>query len=51
MSYTTRKPRDGEVDGVNYHFIAKEEFERKVEQNDFIEYCNVHTNMYGTEKA
>jgi guanylate kinase len=51
VSYTTRKPRQGETHGVHYHFIEKEEFEQKIFKNEFIEYCNVHTNMYGTEKA
>ena len=38
VSTTTRSPRDGEVDGVNYYFISKEEFEKQIKQNKFLEY-------------
>lgn len=48
VSNTTRNPRDGEVDGVHYNFMTKEQFQEGVEKNKFIEYANVHTNMYGT---
>ena len=44
------RPRAGEVDGVNYHFLTKEDFIARVEKNDFLEYANVHGNMYGTPK-
>lgn len=37
--------------GVNYYFVSLEEFQRKIENDEFIEYCKVHNNMYGTEKA
>ena len=50
VSATTRSPREGEVDGVNYHFLTKEDFISKVEKNDFLEYAEVHGNMYGTPK-
>lgn len=50
VSATTRKPREGEVDGVNYYFLSKETFEEKVKENGFIEYANVHGNFYGTPK-
>ncbi len=50
VSATTRSPRAGEVDGVNYHFLSKEDFLEKVEQNNFLEWANVHGNMYGTPK-
>ena len=50
VSATTRSPRAGEVDGVNYHFLTKEDFISKVESNDFLEYAEVHGNMYGTPK-
>lgn len=40
-----------EVDGVHYNFVNHEEFKQKIERDDFIEYCQVHTNFYGTEKA
>lgn len=50
VSATTRSPRVGEVDGVNYYFLSKEEFKEKVNENGFIEYANVHGNYYGTPK-
>ena len=50
VSATTRQPREGEVDGVNYYFLSKETFEQKVKENGFIEYANVHGNFYGTPK-
>lgn len=48
VSATTRKPREGEVDGVNYHFISHEEFLKKIEENAFIEYAEYCSNFYGT---
>jgi hypothetical protein len=48
VSHTTRPPRSGEVDGVHYNFVSKEEFEDAVERGDFVEYAKVHTNYYGT---
>jgi len=48
VSTTTREPRDGEVDGVNYYFVTKEEFEDGIKNGDFLEYANVHGNYYGT---
>eukprot|EP01039_Chlorochromonas_danica_P004387 gene4387-4808_t len=48
VSHTTRAPRPGEVNGVHYHFVSKEEFEDAVERGDFVEYAKVHTNYYGT---
>lgn len=50
VSATTRSPRVGEVDGVNYYFLTQDEFKEKVDQNGFIEYANVHGNYYGTPK-
>lgn len=50
VSYTTRDPRPGEVDGVNYNFITKDKFKEMIEAGDFIEYFEVHTNFYGTAK-
>ena len=50
VSATTRLPRLGEVNGVNYYFLTKDEFKDKVENNGFIEYANVHGNYYGTPK-
>ena len=51
VSYTTRQPREKEVDGVAYHFITREQFEKMIEADEFIEHCIVHTNLYGTAKA
>lgn len=48
ISSTTRKPREGEKDGVNYYFIDKEEFERGIKEDEFLEYAYVHGNYYGT---
>ena len=50
VSHTTRPIRPGEVDGVNYFYIAKDEFEQKVESDDFLEWAKVHGNYYGTSK-
>jgi len=51
VSYTTREPREGEVDGVVYKFISKEDFERMIANDEFLEYAVVHTdNYYGTPK-
>ena len=47
-SVTTRKPRTGEVDGVHYHFVSVEEYERLVAENAFLEHATVHGNHYGT---
>ena len=47
-SHTTRKIRSGELEGVDYHFISKENFEAKIKKNDFLEWAKVHTNYYGT---
>ena len=48
ISTTTRPKREGEVDGVDYHFVDKEEFEREIEEDQFLEYAIVHGNYYGT---
>lgn len=48
VTYTTRALRKGESQGHPYHFTSIEEFERLVEQNYFVEWARVHTNMYGT---
>ena len=49
-SYTSRKMRHGEEEGVQYHFISKEEFEAKIRQGDFYEYDLHHGNYYGTSR-
>jgi guanylate kinase len=48
ITYTTRTMRHHESQGKPYFFIPKEEFEKKVQQDFFIEWANVHTNLYGT---
>lgn len=51
VSATTRSPREGEIDGVHYHFISKPEFELHINRHDFLEWAVVHgTNLYGTLK-
>ncbi|HMO03089.1 MAG TPA: guanylate kinase [Kiritimatiellia bacterium] len=50
VSCTTRQPRDGEIDGVDYHFLSDEVFQQKVSQGAFLEYAQVHDHMYGTLK-
>ena len=49
-SYTSRSPREGEEEGVQYHFITKEEFEEKIKNNEFYEYDEHHNNYYGTSR-
>ena len=50
-SYTSRPKRESEVDGVDYYFVSKEEFERKIKNNDFLEYAQVQYGAYyGTPK-
>ena len=51
ISATTREPRAGEVDGSEYHFLDKEEFERRVEAGDFLEYATYSGNRYGTLRS
>ena len=48
VSATTRAPRKGEVDGVNYFFLTREEFDRRVANGEFVEWAEVHGNCYGT---
>jgi len=50
-SFTTRDMRPGEIDGVHYNFISREQFLHMIEEDDFIEWANVHKNMYGTAKS
>ena len=47
-SVTTRVPRDNEVDGVDYYFISNKDFQRKIKNNELIEYAEVFGNYYGT---
>lgn len=50
VSATTRAPRPGEVDGVNYHFIAEEDFKNRIESGEMLEYTCYSGNYYGTPK-
>ncbi|MDA8174802.1 MAG: guanylate kinase [Nitrospiraceae bacterium] len=50
VSYTTREPRPGEVNGVHYNFVTQPEFERMVSKGEFLEWARVHDNYYGTSK-
>ena len=49
-SFTSRKPRTGEEEGKQYHFITKEQFEEKIKNNEFYEYDLHHENYYGTSR-
>jgi guanylate kinase len=51
VSTTTRQPREGEIDGVNYFFISKEEFEQKISNDEFLEHAEYCENFYGTLKT
>jgi guanylate kinase len=48
VSATTREPREGELDGRDYHFLNAEEFDRRIEREDFIEFATYSGNRYGT---
>ncbi|MFT9494284.1 guanylate kinase [Anaerosolibacter sp.] len=50
VSATTRAPRTGEIEGKNYYFLSKNEFESLIEKDEFLEYANVYGNYYGTPK-
>lgn len=51
ISHTTRAPRPGEVDGINYHFVSKDEFLRMSGKGEFLEHAKVFDNYYGTSQA
>ncbi|MBQ6774157.1 MAG: guanylate kinase [Synergistaceae bacterium] len=51
ISCTTRQPRPGETDGVEYRFISHEKFKQDISENLFLEYAHVHNDYYGTLKA
>jgi guanylate kinase len=50
ISYTTRQPRPGEIDGRDYYFVSNERFRDMVDAGDFAEHAQVHSNQYGTSK-
>jgi len=50
VSFTTRPPRNGEVDGREYFFVTRNQFERMVAANEFLEWAHVHSKMYGTAR-
>jgi len=51
ISATTRQPREGEVDGRDYHFLSGEEFEHRMRNEDFLEYASYSDNRYGTLRS
>ena len=51
ISYTTRKPRIGEVDGKDYFFVDESTFKNMIDEDEFLEWANVYGNLYGTSKS
>jgi guanylate kinase len=51
VTVTTRRPRPGEIDGVHYHFRTPQQFQQMIEQNELLEYAQVHGNWYGVPAA
>jgi guanylate kinase len=51
ISYTTRAPRQGEIDGKDYHFVSREKFLEMAKHGDFIESAEVYGNLYGTSQS
>jgi guanylate kinase len=51
ISATTRQPREGEVDGRDYHFLTPDEFDERVERGDFLEFATYSGNLYGTLRS
>jgi guanylate kinase len=51
ISATTREPREGEVDGRDYHFLSPEEFDRRIAEEDFLEFATYSGNRYGTLRS
>jgi len=51
VSYTTRAPRGNEVDGVNYRYVSRGEFERRLANDEFLEHAEVFGNYYGTHRG
>lgn len=50
ISFTTRQPREGEVEGRDYHFVTEEEFQKKIGAHDFLEHVQLYGNYYGTSR-
>ncbi len=50
ISYATRKPRPGEIDGRDYYFVSPERFQAMIDAGDFAEWAEVHSNLYGTSR-
>jgi guanylate kinase len=50
VSFTTRAPREGEVEGKHYHFVTRDVFQRMIASGDFLEHAEVYGNFYGTSK-
>lgn len=50
VSATTRAPRSGEQDGVDYHFLSREDFQRRIGENQFLEWATYNGNIYGTPR-
>jgi guanylate kinase len=50
VSFTTRAPREGEVEGKHYHFVSRDVFEKMIAAGDFLEHAEVYGNFYGTSK-
>ena len=51
ISHTTRKPRQNEIRGKDYHFVSDEEFKRLINNGEFLEYAKVFNNFYGTTRS
>ena len=51
ISATTRSPREGEVEGVNYFFVTKEKFKGMIDNGELLEHAQIYDNFYGTPKA
>ena len=51
VTATTRLPRPGEQDGKEYHFLARDEFEKKIQRSEFLEYAEVYGNFYGVPRS
>lgn len=51
ISATTRQPRHGEIDGRDYHFLSREDFDRRIDEGDFLEFATYSDNRYGTLRS